>query len=620
MGEPARALGRAAADGPRVDAGTVESNGDRPEPRVRPKKESTVSETADVLIPTHPATPARGRFSLRQGLGPSPLAIALLSAVLVWFSFPPVNAWWLGWFAPIGWIRLVSAPDGRQPLNAGRLYLVGLVHWLLMIQWIRLPHWSAYFGWLALAIYLAAYLPAFVGVSRILVHQWRWPSMVAVPVAWTGLELARSHLLTGFSMSLLGHSQLPWTTVIQLADLFGAYGVSFLMMAVAACMERLLPQSGRRGIYLGPVLAMGALMTASLAYGHFRLSQLEQPVAGERTLRVALIQGSFDTQFDGDAERPRRAFLDYMRLTEQAGREHAPLDLVVWPESMFTGGQPMMSYDEPLQLIPDWTGTVTELRQRLDEYAESARSRAAWIARRVKSPLLVGIEWAHWKGVQEQRFNSAVLFDLDGQVLKRYDKMHRVMFGEYVPLGGVFPWLYRLTPMRDGLTPGDKPQAMEVSGVRIAPTICFENTVPHLVRRQCRELAEKGQSPHLLVTVTNDGWFWGSSLLDVHLACGVFRALEMRRPLLIAANTGFSAWVDPTGSIRAQGPRRAEGVVLATVGIRPAPIESPYYLWGDWAAGACLFVVIVALLRPLVGRILPATGSNRPRMASVPGR
>lgn len=566
---------------------------------------------AEVLIPTDPAGPSRGRSWLGRGLVRTPTAIAILSAVLVWMAFPPVGIWWIGWLAPIGWIRLISAPDGRAPIRSSVLYLIGLLHWLLMIQWIRLPHWSAYFGWLALALYLAIYLPIFVGVARVLVHQWRWPSIIAVPVTWTGLELARSHLLTGFSMSLLGHSQLPWTSVVQVADLFGAYGVSFVVMAVAACGERLWPQTGRRSNRLAPSLVMVGLMTATILYGRHRLNQWKSPADIDRTLRVALIQGSYDTQFDGDADRPRRAFFDYMRLSQKAFQEHGPLDLVIWPESMFTGGQPMMSYDEPLQLIPEWTGTVTELRQRLDAYAESARSRAAWVSEQVKAPLLVGIEWAHWKGTQEQRFNSAVLFGRKGEVLQRYDKMHRVMFGEYVPLGGVFPWLYRLTPMRDGLTPGDSPKVMEVQGVRIAPTICFENTVPHLVRRQCQELAAQGQSPDLLVTVTNDGWFWGSSLLDVHLACGVFRALEMRRPLLIAANTGFSAWVDPAGVIRAQGARRAESVVLATVGLPAIPVESFYYRWGDWGAGACLFVVVLVLLRPVVGRLMVRVGARR---------
>ena len=132
----------------------------------------------------------------------------------------------------------------------------------------------------------------------------------------------------------------------------------------------------------------------------------------------------------------------------------------------------------------------------------------------------------------------------------RYDKMHPVLFGEYVPLGETFPWLYRLTPMAGGLTAGEEPQVFEAAGLRWCPCICFENTVPHLVRRQVVELSRRGTPPDVLVTLTNDGWFWGSSMLDLHFACGIFRAVELRRPMLIAANTGFSAWVDADGRVK----------------------------------------------------------------------
>jgi apolipoprotein N-acyltransferase len=148
--------------------------------------------------------------------------------------------------------------------------------------------------------------------------------------------------------------------------------------------------------------------------------------------------------------------------------------------------------------------------------------------------------------------------------------------------------------MADGLTPGREPQSFQVGDVRIAPVICFENTVPQLLRRQIRRLAQRGQNPDVLVTITNDGWFWGSSLLDVHLACGVFRAIELRRPMLIAANTGFSAWIEPTGHVPAQGPRRAEGMILADLDVRD-PRPTLYLCYGDWFAGGCLLLALSGL-------------------------
>jgi apolipoprotein N-acyltransferase len=125
-----------------------------------------------------------------------------------------------------------------------------------------------------------------------------------------------------------------------------------------------------------------------------------------------------------------------------------------------------------------------------------------------------------------------------------------------------------------------------VRGVNISPSICFEDTVPHLIRRQVRTLTERGERPDLLVNLTNDGWFWGSGVLDLQLSCAIFRAVEMRRPLLVAANTGLTASIDSNGTVRDTLPRRQEGVVVAEVAILPRP--SPYEQFGDWFAGLCL--------------------------------
>ncbi|MCA9214069.1 MAG: hypothetical protein KDB27_13450, partial [Planctomycetales bacterium] len=169
--------------------------------------------------------------------------------------------------------------------------------------------------------------------------------------------------------------------------------------------------------------------------------------------------------------------------------------------------------------------------------------------------------------------------------------------GEYVPLGNVFPWLYTLTPMQAGLTSGTTPTVMTFNEIRFCPSICFENAVPHLVRKQLNTLRNDGNEPDCLITVTNDGWFWGSSLLDVHLACGVFRAIENRKPMLIAANTGFSAWIDSHGIVWSQGPRREEGIVYATVG-RFRDEISFYRRIGDWPAFTMFLISVVSLISP----------------------
>jgi apolipoprotein N-acyltransferase len=182
------------------------------------------------------------------------------------------------------------------------------------------------------------------------------------------------------------------------------------------------------------------------------------------------------------------------------------------------------------------------------------------------------------------------------------------MFGEYVPLGDWVPWLYQLTPLGGGLSRGRQAEAFEVAGLRLAPSVCFESTVPHLIRGHMVDLTRRGQKPDVLVNHTNDGWFWGSSIIDLHLACGVFRAVEHRTPMLIAANTGLSAWIDGDGRIRAEGPRFQQAILIAEV--RPDLRASFYTRWGDWPAALCLAFCAAVAMTPVFSRLAWRQGGN----------
>jgi apolipoprotein N-acyltransferase len=508
--------------------------------------------------------------------------------------------WWpLAWIAPAGWIRLAV----RTRQTPGQIflgtYLAGFIHCMLLVHWIRLPHWLCYFGWIALSAYLAVYLPLFVGAIRVCVHHWRLPTVVAAPVVWTGLELARGHLLTGFSMSLLGHSQVSQTALIQISDTIGAYGVSFVVMTVAAALESV---SRSRPNDSSPALSAAfaaSILAATIGYGSWRLPQWSTPdVAGgngSKSVRIALIQAVYDTQFDGNDARPITAFQDYLRLSAEAVRRHAPVDLVVWPESMFSANAPIVTFEDADSTDASGSPTVDPRLAWLDDLRRINDQKTKYVAANLRTNLLVGTERIHLRADRDERYNSAGFVSTSGEVTAIYDKMHPVMFGEYIPFGEVFPWLYKGMPIGGGLTAGREPKCMELDGVRLLPCICFENSVPHLLRHNVRLVRAQGQNPDCLLTITNDGWFWGSSLLDVHLACGTFRAVELRRPMLIAANTGISAWIGPSGRpIKAAG-RRTEDVVIAD--IQPgASTTSLYERVGDLPAAACLLVTCIALV------------------------
>jgi apolipoprotein N-acyltransferase len=498
---------------------------------------------------------------------------AMLSALLCFLALPPVGAWPLVFLGPVGWLWLARRETlpGKRPYRA--LWLSGFAFWLGTIHWLRLPHPATSIGWVALSFYLAFYTPALVWLTRVAVHRHRVPLMVAAPLVWMGLELLRGRLLTGFTMGSLGHAPYRWLEFLQIADFAGAYAVSAAVMFFATALARMLPCDGERAAWK-PLVPAAAGMALILGYGYFRVKQDERRPGP----KVALIQGSIDTTLKSDPAKQQEVAQHYFDLSTEAVTKHRDLDLLVWPETMYRGqyvlrvpGSPPPSY-------------LTE-----EKYADQLFTNHANLSRHailLDVPLLLGIDAWELNGDEAKHFNSALFVARDGTIGERYDKMHPVLFGEYVPFGERFPWLYQLTPLGGGLNSGTVGKGGEVAGAIVSPSICYETVMPHVIRRQVLDLRAAGKEPDLLVNVTNDGWFWGSSELDLHLMCGVFRAIECRKPLVIAANTGFSASIDSNGCILQQGPRRAAEVLVAETELDDR--RSLYLLWGDFPAGIAL--------------------------------
>ena len=510
--------------------------------------------------------------------------MAFSGAFLLWAAFPPLDLWPLAWVAPIPWVLLIRRKElsGRRPYAV--LTLAGFCFWMAVLHFLRLPHPATSIGWVALSFYFAFYLPVFVGLSRVAVHRLRIPVILAAPMIWTGLELARSHLLTGMSMASLGHTQYRWIELIQLSDLAGAYGVSFVMMFVAASLVRMLPFDGSRWAFW-PLIPTVVVLAAAVFYGQVRIDAN----FGRPGPRIALIQGSIDVEMRYDPSMKERIFKEYYGLSKETVEKDRNLDLIVWPETMFLDS--LVAFDADAMRPREFEGTDAEFRDWLPKIAQRNLSLMAQTAQSLDVSLLLGIDTNHFSPEGVRCLNSAAYVARDGQLLGRYDKMHLVMFGEYVPFAEQLPWLQQLTPLPVSAMPGKSPVAFDLGGVRIAPNICYESVLSHVIRHQINVLAADGKEPDILVNLTNDGWFWGSSELDLHLVCAVFRAVECRKPFLIAANTGFSAWIDGNGRILDQGPRRAQGVIVAEPQLDQR--RSWYLAHGDWFAGACLAVCVL---------------------------
>jgi apolipoprotein N-acyltransferase len=577
---------------------------------------------------------------------------AMIGAIVLWAALPPLNLWPLAWIAPVWWIVLVrreklpllqtTTPLRLRPwlllLAAVLYFLAGLAvnawfhsvkynmywlaetgywlgllaivvvaarlwaahpyrclwlactfFWLATLHWLRLPHWSVGLGWLAAGIYFGCYLPVFVGLSRVAVHRLRIPLILAAPAVYAGLELAQAHLLSGMTMGCLEHSQYRWTTLIQISDLTGCYGVTFVMMFVAACLARMLPCDSRRWA-LWPLVPAAGIMAAVLAYGYYRTANVET----EPGLKIALIQGDIDIQLDNPSEFCETVFARYADLTSQAKEKFPQIDLIVWPETVFGHSQWLWTTGDADAAAPPDCPSTQKFREGLDYYTRATCRDMTWTAHAFGLPMIVGINRQHFGASGRQIFNSAVLITPDGKWCEPgrleqsyYDKMHLVPFGEYMPFVEILPWLQSLSPLGSSSSSGGKPKGLMLNGICLAPNICYETVLPHVIREQLTTLRLQGQEPQILVNVTNDGWFWGSSELEMHLACGVFRTVECRRPMVIAANTGISASIDGNGRIQGdKGPPQKPFLILADV--RLDRRESWYLRHGDWFAGVCL--------------------------------
>jgi apolipoprotein N-acyltransferase len=269
-----------------------------------------------------------------------------------------------------------------------------------------------------------------------------------------------------------------------------------------------------------------------------------------------------------------------LQLSKRAVAADPEVQVVVWPETMFP--YPFWEISDDASPAPGETWTLEALRER----GENFRELIAETARSVGKPMFLGIPSAEFGPGVVRGYNAVLHVDAQGRPQGQYAKQHRVMFGEYIPLANWFPWLYTVTPLTGGIEAGRRAESFTVDGFRLAPDVCYETALARVIRRQVVELRARGEEPDVLVNVTNDSWFRGSSELDQHLACDVFRAIEMRKPLVVAANTGFTAQIDAEGMIRQQGPRGGEAILTASAA--KTEVVSFYSRHGDWLPWMCV--------------------------------
>lgn len=532
-----------------------------------------------------------------------PWTIALSSSVLLWASFAPLQLTLTSLFALIPWVLVCASPTPFRRSDYFRLWIGGCLFWLLILQGIRLAYWPLYAGWIALSLYLAIFIPLFVGLTRILHHHWRIPLWLAAPSVWMALELSRAYFLTGYAGSLLAHSLVRTPLLLQAADQISVYGVGAWVVLVNTVLAQAWLAYRARSLRPAiPGSICGVVVTVLvLAYGQVKMTETRELASTHKPLlRIALIQENAPTMFEATESSRQDAWQRYAQGTKKAVERFESFDLVVWPESVFTATEPIM-LDHSQSEVPPELATAKVSKEQLTKSVQSVnrmftlKAQALLRAARYNktdapttdpmnkdllnsslenSPTsssslsapdvyaIVGTDIYDIQPTILKRYNCAGFIGPNAQLLDSYAKMHLVMFGEYFPFNGFFGILYQLFGMAP-LSVGEGDKIFHIREVRLAPSVCFESMVPHRIASQVRQLTAKGDSPDILVNITNDGWFRGSSMLDHHLACSVLMAIENRRPMVIAANTGISAWIDGGGQVQSRASRMSPDQLLA---------------------------------------------------------
>lgn len=490
-------------------------------------------------------------------LSHTPLRVWLLvvSGVLGALAFPSTDWWLFAWVWLCPALACALRRGARGALADG--WLAGSVFFLVLLRWLdyTFSRFSAIpwpLGWLpvaALAIYCGLYAGLVAGaVAWLRGRIGAGPALAMAPVLWVAGEWVRGHLMGGFPWGLLGYSQHAVLPVIQIAELAGVYGVSFLVVAVSSALAAAIGLGWRRAV--PGAAAAAALLLLSLGFGVSALKE-DGAVAGARpgSVEIAVIQPSIEQSIKWDPTRHAEIMDIYEGLTREAARPGPAV--ILWPE------------------------TAATIFLRGDA---ALLSRLTRLSADLGTPLLIG-SIDRQAGPRGQFLNSA--FFLTGQGIRaKYDKIHLVPFGEYVPLSWLLGFVRGWAEFISDFGVGESHTVFPLSGAPFGVVICYEVIFPELFR------GFVAGGAIFMVNITNDAWFGRTGGPWQHLGMLPLRAVEHRVAIARAANTGVSAFVDASGRVSPLLPLFERGVLHARIALRSR--TTLYTRLGDWLAYLCL--------------------------------
>lgn len=483
---------------------------------------------------------------------------AMLSGILLFLSFPKYGSGFVAWIAliPLFWaIKDTSSLKQGFVLGfiSGIIFNIGLIYWItyVVVNYGYLPLYLGIIIMLLLACYLSLYTALFA--AGIVFLRQKIALFLAAPALWICLEYCKSYLFTGFPWENLGYSQYLNHNIVQFADISGVFGLSFLIvLANSALFELIVKKSWKEFIVAAGVVF---IITGVLIYGINRPKQIEEALGKAAGIEVSLIQGNISQAIKWNDGYRRETINIYEQLSLQDTQ--AKEKLLVWPETALP-----FSYQDG------------------DEFQKQVRD----VSLKTKSWFIFGSTSYENSKNNLNFYNSAYLLSPAGEIKGRYDKVHLVPYGEYVPLRNFFPFINKLTAGIGDFSSGTGYYPLNMNGKKIGVLICYEGILPLAAADYKKEGAE------LLVNITNDAWFGPTSAPFQHFSMAVFRAVETRLYLVRAANTGISAIINPGGEIVVQTDIFKKAAIKQNV--KYSNIKTIYSKYGDIFVFICFGLIV----------------------------
>ncbi|OGS46066.1 MAG: apolipoprotein N-acyltransferase [Elusimicrobia bacterium RIFOXYD2_FULL_34_15] len=501
--------------------------------------------------------------------------LCLLSSLLLLLSFPKISFWPLAW---ISLVPLLSVISNEKPLKAF-LYgiLTGIVFYCGILYWI-VPTFSAagepnIIGILVLLL-LAIYSALYYGIFCLFYSKNFKHSLILPAFLWVSLELIRTHLFSGFPWASLGYSQWNFLPIIQISEFTGVYGVSFLIILVNVILVHSIQytvyslkdignKTQHTRFRIQNNITTALIVLFCLGFGAIKLynpsattSLADPPTTQWRDNPriVTIVQGNIDQYKKWDEKYQQEIENIYSELSVSNSKNS---DLIVWPESSIPGF---------LRIDPKIYNWIKEL------------------ANKTKTQYLVSSN--DFK--DNKYYNSAFLISKQGEVIGEYSKVHLVPFGEYVPLRKTISKFIKVINEIGEFAPGEKYNALDSSAGKLGVNICFESIFPNEIRKSINSGAE------IIVNVTNDAWYLKTSAPYQHFTMNIFRAVENRREVVRAANTGISGFIDSYGRIKS----KTEIFRTAALSDKIIPLNhiTFYTKYGDIFSYLCLSITILFLI------------------------